>query len=161
MYICIFAALTSAMCRYIYIFRSKLSKPLLVETFPKIVRLVAADSNVVHSYAAIAAERLLALHINGTPLLTQQDVSEHLQELLKLLFEALGKEESTENEHLVKCVMRVINFVGPQIVPIADQCLDWCAFSNVCEHIHFGCGLWRGCFVALHVLGRSHMHVQQ
>jgi exportin-2 (importin alpha re-exporter) len=107
-------------------FRSKLSKPLLVDTFPRIVNLVASDSNVVHSYAAIAAERLLALHINGEPLLTQQDVSQHLQQLMKLIFESLGKVDSTENEYLVKCVMRVINFVGPQIVPIADQCLDWC-----------------------------------
>lgn len=116
-----------APCRYIYLFRSKLSKALLVDTFPKIVRLVGADSNVVHSYAAIALERLLALHVAGSPLLAPADVSRHLEGLLKLLFEALGKEDSTENEYLVKCVMRVVTFVGPQIVPIAGQCLDWCA----------------------------------
>ena len=98
-----------------------------MDTFPKVVRLVGADSNVVHSYAAIAIERLLALTIAGTPLFAPADVSQHLEGLLKLLFEALGKEDSTENEYLVKCVMRVVTFVGPQIVPIAGQCLDWCA----------------------------------
>jgi exportin-2 (importin alpha re-exporter) len=61
------------------------------------------------------------------PLLAPADVRAHLQELLRLLFAALRKADSTENEYLMKCVMRVIVFVGPEIVPIAGDCLDWCA----------------------------------
>jgi Cse1 len=50
-------------CRYVYLFRSKLGKAALLEAFPAFVRLLQADSNVVHSYAAIVIERLLALHM--------------------------------------------------------------------------------------------------
>ena len=39
--------------------------------------------------------------------------------LLTNLFGAFQKPESGENEYLMKAVMRVITFVGPQVGPIA------------------------------------------
>ena len=112
--------------RYLYLFRSKLPKADVLAAFPAVVKLLGADSNVVHSYAAIALERLLALQLPAGPLLAPADVTDQLQPLLQGLFGALGKEDSTENEYVMKCVMRVLVFVGPQIVPIAGDCLDWC-----------------------------------
>jgi exportin-2 (importin alpha re-exporter) len=122
-------------CRYLYLFRSRLPKAKLLAAFPVVMRLLQADSNVVHSYAAIVLERLLALRVPAAagaaaaqqPLLVPADVSGHLPQLFQLLFSTLGKPDSTENEYVMRCVMRVIMFVGPQIVPVAQGCLDWCA----------------------------------
>lgn len=136
-------------CRYIYLFRSRLPKQKLLAAFPTVMRLLQSDSNVVHSYAAIVIERLLALRVPSAPavavaaaagappvavsgkdmqpLLVPADVSSHLQQLLELLFAALRKEDSTENEYVMRALMRVIVFVGAQIVPVAQLCLDLCA----------------------------------
>jgi exportin-2 (importin alpha re-exporter) len=130
------AQAASTLFRYIYLFRSKISKAVLLSTFAPIVRLLQANDNVVHSYAAITIERLLALHLPSGPLLVPADVSQHLEHLLTLLFQALAKEDSTENEYLMKCVMRVIVFVRAQIMPIAGHCLDWCASAGRCPPIH-------------------------
>lgn len=43
------------------------------------------------------------------------ELSPLLEPLLTNLFGAFGKPESGENEYLMKCVMRVIIFVGPQV----------------------------------------------
>lgn len=110
--------------RFVTLFRSTLSKALLLEAFPQVVRLLGAESNVVHSYAAICIERLLALKIGGAPLFAPPDVASQLQHLLTLLFSAFEKDDSGENEYLMKCVMRIISFVGPQIIPVASVCLD-------------------------------------
>lgn len=91
------------------------------------MQLLTADANVVHSYAAITIERLLALKLGGVPLLAPADVAAHLQPLLGNLFGAFEKADSAENEYLMKAVMRVISFVGPQIIPVAPICLEKCA----------------------------------
>jgi Cse1 len=49
--------------RYVYMFRGKLAKADLLAVFPSVMRLLRAESNVVHSYAAIVIERLLALQL--------------------------------------------------------------------------------------------------
>ena len=111
-------------CRYITLFRSKLSKDLLKQVFPNVVALLLAESNVVHSYAAITIERLLALKISGQPLFVPADVASCLEQLLSNLFAAFEKPDSATNEYVMMCVMRVISFVGPQIIPVADICMD-------------------------------------
>lgn len=108
-----------------YLFRSKIPKEKLLEAFPIVMRLLQADNNVVHSYASIVIEKFLALKIERQPLFVAADVSQHLNQLLQLLFSSLGKPDSTENEYLIRAVMRVVAFVGPQIIPVAGGCLDW------------------------------------
>lgn len=112
--------------------RSQLSKETLLAAFPVVVRLLQSRANAVHSYAAIVIEKLLSLNLPTGPLFQPGDVSAHLQAVLQGLFAALAMEDSRENEYLMKCVMRVIVFVGPQIVPIAGDCLGWCALPCVC-----------------------------
>jgi len=54
------AILQADALKYITIFRAQLPKPGLLEIFPHVVALLKSESNVVHSYAAILIERLLA-----------------------------------------------------------------------------------------------------
>lgn len=46
--------------KFLTILRSQLPIPVLLAAFGNLVALLASDSNVVHTYAAIAIERLLA-----------------------------------------------------------------------------------------------------
>lgn len=43
------------------------------------------------------------------------DLSPYLSALLGKLFDALAMPDSGENEYLMRCIMQVISFVGPQV----------------------------------------------
>ena len=43
------------------------------------------------------------------------DLQAQLEPLLKSLFGAFQQPDSAENEYVMKCVMRLIIFVGPQV----------------------------------------------
>jgi exportin-2 (importin alpha re-exporter) len=78
--------------------------------------LLGAESNVVHSYAAIAIDRLLSMRepasSGGGPRFQPAELAPLLQPLLEKLFGAFKFPESGENEYLMRAVMRVIAFVG-------------------------------------------------
>ena len=46
--------------KFVTLFRSELPKASLLGIFPNLIALLKSESNVVHSYAAILIERLLA-----------------------------------------------------------------------------------------------------
>lgn len=51
-----------------------------------------------------------------------QDLAPVLQPLLAALFTAFDKTDSAENEYVMRCIMRVIGFVGPEVILINLQC---------------------------------------
>ena len=149
--------------KFVTIFRSQLPKASLLTIFPQLVALLKSESNVVHSYAAILIERLLAskvtadrtisairgherlglsagkqqemstgighapdpieslLQENNQPRFAAQDLTPFLQSLLENLFGVFALPDSTENEYAMKCVMRVISFVGPQVSSMSAE----------------------------------------
>ena len=48
-----------------------------------------------------------------------QDLAPVLQQLLSALFAAFHKADSAENEYVMRCIMRVIGFVGPEVSRLA------------------------------------------
>lgn len=118
------------------IYRSLLPKEACISLFPNLINLLGSEFNVVHSYAALAIEKMLSLRERGPPSavggprghstlkFTPTDLGSHLQVLLERLFSAFKLPESGENEYLMKAVMRVVGFVGPAIVPLAPACLQ-------------------------------------
>lgn len=48
------------------------------------------------------------------------------QGILQGLFNAFQQPDSAENEYLMRAVMRLISFLGPQIAPVAPMCLQVC-----------------------------------
>ncbi|KAK9829548.1 hypothetical protein WJX72_006417 [[Myrmecia] bisecta] len=110
--------------KFLTTFRSQIPKATCVSVFSNLVSLLGSESNVVHSYAAICIERLLASKESGKLRFTVADLNPVLGALLEKLFGAFKMPESNENEYLMKCVMRVISFVGPQITPVAAVCLQ-------------------------------------
>lgn len=49
--------------KFVTNFRAHIPKQQCLALFPNLVALLGADANVVHSYAAIAIERLLAMKV--------------------------------------------------------------------------------------------------
>jgi len=119
----------------------------LLQIFRQLVVLLGSDSNVVHTYAAVAVERLLAQRVSsnvssnpfwskvsvqfwltkvrltwqigmqedGKQRFQVQDLAPVLDPLLQALFSAFLKPDSAENEYVMRCIMRVIDFVGPEV----------------------------------------------
>lgn len=69
-----------------------------------------ANANARFDVHAVAA-----IQENGRQRFTVSDLKDQLMPLLKNLFGAFQKAESGENEYLMKTVMRVITFVGPEV----------------------------------------------
>ena len=53
--------------KFLTTFRSQISATEVLAAFPGLVRLLGAESNVVHSYAATCMERLLCLKVAPCP----------------------------------------------------------------------------------------------
>ena len=64
----------------------------------------------------------LCVQENGKPRFTPADLQSHLSPMFENLFLAFQKLESGENEYLMKCVMRVITFVGQEVC-VTNLCL--------------------------------------
>lgn len=60
------AILQADALKFVTIFRSQLTTPSLESIFPKLINLLKSESNVVHSYASILIERLLASKVSKT-----------------------------------------------------------------------------------------------
>lgn len=110
--------------RFATTFRSQLPREVALDLFPKAAALLASTHNVVHSYAAVLVERLLAQRIDGAPAFTPEQLGPFLQPLLERLFAALRLPESGENEYVMRAVMRLVAFVGNAIAPVAAPALQ-------------------------------------
>lgn len=87
--------------KFLNTFRSQIGKQEILAALPAVVRLLGAQSNVVHSYAATCLERLLVIKepgSGGRSRFTPADVQHLLQPLLGGLFGALTLPDSEENE---------------------------------------------------------------
>ncbi|PSC72253.1 Exportin-2 [Micractinium conductrix] len=113
--------------KFVTTFRSQLPKEAELGLFPSLINLLGCEANVVHSYAAIAIDRLLSMREPGSASgqrFQPAELAPLLQPLLEKLFGAFKFPESGENEYLMQAVMRVIAFVGKQIAPVAPACLQ-------------------------------------
>ncbi|KAG2451269.1 hypothetical protein HYH02_003876 [Chlamydomonas schloesseri] len=124
--------------KFVTTFRSMLPKEACLAAVPCLVNLLGSEYCVVHSYAAICLERLLSLKDPATRAnrFTSADLGPHLQALLERLFAGFKLPDSSENEYLMKAIMRVIVFVGPAIAPVSAVCLQRLAamLVEVCKN---------------------------
>jgi exportin-2 (importin alpha re-exporter) len=113
--------------KYASVFRNVLPKAAHLQALPHLVALSGSPLQVLHSYAALALERLLLMRDPAQPqqlrLLGTADVFPHLSALLTNLFGALGLECSRENEYVMKCVMRTLTFAESDIVGLVEPLL--------------------------------------
>ncbi|KZM24630.1 protein export from nucleus [Ascochyta rabiei] len=126
--------------KYLYVFRSQLSPDLWRAAFPLLVNNLGNDNYVIHTYAAIAVERVLFMtDDNRQPIIPKGDVVASSRDLLTHLFKLITKnsapEKIQENEFLMKCVMRVLIFIRDGVLPICENILmNFVAIIKVIRH---------------------------
>lgn len=103
--------------KYIMTFRNQLTKEQLLTTIPLLVEHLKHSNVVVYTYAAITVDKLLAMtsfsDSKHKPVFTKLDIQPFLNDLLTNLFTLIlsntAPEKLSENEFLIKAVMRVLN----------------------------------------------------
>jgi exportin-2 (importin alpha re-exporter) len=114
--------------KYLYLFRSQLTQDQWQAAFPLLVQCLGNENYVVHSYAAIAVERVLYMtDDNRQPIIPRETLQSLSKDLLQHLFLLMTKdskaEKIQENEFLIKCVMRVLIVIREGVLPILDMVL--------------------------------------
>jgi exportin-2 (importin alpha re-exporter) len=126
--------------KFLYVFRSQLSPDLWRAAFPLLVNNLGNDNYVIHTYAAIAVERVLFMTDgNRQPIIPKSDVVGSSRDLLTHLFKLITKdskpEKIQENEFLMKCIMRVLIFIRDGVLPICETILmQFIAIIKVIRH---------------------------
>lgn len=131
-----FPMLKAGALKFFTMFRNQISKPTAMTLFPDVVRFLNSDSNVVHSYAASCVEKLLLVKDDGVRArYTSADIGPYLLELMRNLFNALEKQESEENQYVMKCIMRVLG-VADISIEVASPCINGLTLvlNRVCEN---------------------------
>ncbi|XP_043510081.1 exportin-2 [Frieseomelitta varia] len=117
-----FPVLKADAIKFIMTFRSILPKEMIIGSLPQLIRHLSASNIVVHTYAACAIEKILAMKgPDNTPLVKVNDISPLTSDLLKGLFVCLNTPGSEENEYVMKAIMRSFGILQEVIVPfLAD-----------------------------------------
>lgn len=126
--------LTVDAIKYLYVFRSQLTKDQWAQAFKLLIPHLGSSNYVVYTYSAIAVERVLALSdTTGSPIIDPQAVTPLAQQLLEHLFNLIEKDKLLgqaqaatkvqENEFLMRCVMRVLMVLKDGQQPLAEMLL--------------------------------------
>ncbi|GFO03315.1 exportin-2-like [Plakobranchus ocellatus] len=107
--------------KYLMVFRNQLPVPVIQNTLTHLLRFVQADPVVVHTYAASCLERLFMVRQAGVPAITCDLVLPMASDLMTSLFAAMEKPGSTENEYIMKAVMRTMSLLQEHILPMMPQ----------------------------------------
>uniref|UniRef100_A0AAA9SIB9 Exportin-2 n=1 Tax=Bos taurus TaxID=9913 RepID=A0AAA9SIB9_BOVIN len=104
--------------KYIMIFRNQVPKEHLLVSIPLLINHLQAESIVVHTYAAHALERLFTMRgPNSATLFTAAEIAPFVEILLTNLFKALTLPGSSENEYIMKAIMRSFSLLQEAIIP--------------------------------------------
>ena len=126
--------LTVDAIKYLYVFRSQLSREQWGHAFPLLIPHLGSENYVIYTYATIAVERVLALNDgDGVPIIDVEALKGQAQGLLEHLFKLIEKDQSLdrdqaatkvqENEFLMRCVMRVLIVLKERLQPLTGVLL--------------------------------------
>ncbi|KAJ5936811.1 hypothetical protein N7466_003261 [Penicillium verhagenii] len=115
--------------KYLYTFRSIITKEQWQQVLPVLVKHLASSNYVVYTYAAIAVERVLYLtDSQGQPIIPPTEITPLAKDLLEHIFQLIQRDPAPqkvqENEFLMRCVMRVLVVIREGVVPHTDVVLQ-------------------------------------
>ncbi|KAJ5109859.1 hypothetical protein N7532_002504 [Penicillium argentinense] len=115
--------------KYLYTFRSIITKEQWQGVLPVLVKHLASPNYVVYTYAAIAVERALFLSdAQGQPVIPPVEITPLSKDLLEHIFTLIQSDPTPqkvqENEFLMRCVMRVLVVIREGVVPFTDIALQ-------------------------------------
>ncbi|XP_067624809.1 exportin-2 [Eurosta solidaginis] len=110
--------LKSAAIKFVMVFRSLLGAQTLLACIPHLIRHLPAESVVVHSYSACAIDKVLVMRDSNQQLvITAQHLAPFSNELLGGLFATLSLAGSSENEYVMKAIMRSFSTLQEATMP--------------------------------------------
>ncbi|GLB42771.1 putative importin alpha re-exporter [Lyophyllum shimeji] len=113
--------------RFLYTFRNQLTKPQLLSVLPLLARHLRSENYVAYTYAAITIDRVLFIKHGNQLIFAQADIHEFAADLADALLtkiESAGTPEKVaENDHLMKCMMRVIVTARQTLTPGFERTL--------------------------------------
>ena len=114
--------------KYVLTFRSQLPPEVVKSCLPLLVHHLKAQSHVVHTYAAAAIDKILIMRGSlgdgqQQLLVNASDLQPIAEPLLAGLFGAFSLPGSTENEYVMKCVMRSFSTLKEGVIPYLSQLL--------------------------------------
>ncbi|KAI1289580.1 Exportin-2 [Halotydeus destructor] len=121
-----FPVLRADALKYIVTFRNQLQLDShILPTFPLIIEHLNASSNVVHTYAAHTVERLFTMRdqVQKVPVINLSHIQPVAGSLLQGLFAVLTKPGSTENEYVMKAIMRTLSLLQDGVLPFLQDIL--------------------------------------
>jgi exportin-2 (importin alpha re-exporter) len=114
--------------KYLYNFRSVITKEQWQEVLPLLVKHLGSSNYVVYSYAAIAVERVLYLTDSQGPIIAPNTITPLAKDLLEHIFSLIEKdpapEKVQENEFLMRCAMRVLIVIKEGVIPYTATVLQ-------------------------------------
>ncbi|KAI9890552.1 MAG: importin-alpha export receptor [Vezdaea aestivalis] len=114
--------------KYLYTFRSHLTKEQWHSAFPLLVANLNSPHYVVYTYASISVERAMFLtNASHEPIFSKSDIQGSATNLLQHLFTLIQKdtepEKVQENEFLMRCAMRVLIVIKDGVLEVVDSVL--------------------------------------
>ncbi|XP_006455464.1 hypothetical protein AGABI2DRAFT_226927 [Agaricus bisporus var. bisporus H97] len=113
--------------RFLYTFRNQLTKPQLLAVLPLLARHLTSGNYVTYTYAAIAIDRILIIKQHNQLIFAQADIHDYAANLVDALLTKVEvgqtPEKLAENDHLMRCTMRVILTARQTLTPTYQQIL--------------------------------------
>jgi len=111
--------------KFVYTFRKQFSKEQLVGLLPLLASHLSSPSVVVHTLAAYGIERSLMTAEEGAPgkkqyKILRSDLTPFLEPIFNGLFAIIDNVDLNENEHVMKCNMRVLVRAGQDVIPVTS-----------------------------------------
>ncbi|PFH53505.1 hypothetical protein AMATHDRAFT_54636 [Amanita thiersii Skay4041] len=114
--------------RFLYTFRTQLTKPQLLSVLPLLSRHLEDDNYIISTYAAITIDRVLSIKQGNALLFAQADIHDDAPKFINTLLTKIEKSGSpnkmAENDHLMKCVLRVILTARQSLTPNYKSILE-------------------------------------
>lgn len=128
--------------KVICVFRALLPSPMLLHVLPHLVRYLQSKHVVIQTYAAMCIERFLTIKESGSttknPLMkiSKNDIIPHFQPLFGGLFAVLENPTLSENDYVMKCIMRALIVIGEDINAVLELVLSHLikALEKVCKN---------------------------
>ncbi|MDP2439100.1 MAG: hypothetical protein Q8P67_25415 [archaeon] len=106
-------------------FRNQVSDDMLAPIFSHCAQYLMSPNVVVHSYAAIAVDKLLALvDAERKPRVAKSVYQPMVGHILSAIFKQLNTADSTENHYLMRALLRLARRCGADLLPQIPGILD-------------------------------------
>lgn len=94
--------------KFVMTFRNLINKEQHLAILPMVANHLTSPNQVVCSYAAACIERCFVMKVAGSPLYTPAEVGGMAEVLFTNLFQALQRPENSENEYIMKAILKTL-----------------------------------------------------